>query len=176
MLVFVAFRIVDRLTPIGGPRPRHWIFQWRDTGRGVEEAMGRVAGNCHVSLWLVIVWTAAAFGEEMFFRGYLISRYRTVFSRLTVCLLILAVILARDLFLAMGILIIRLARRHPDVGNSIGVQEHHVLAAENGIFGRHASVCTAIIDTLTFTALYLEWENNIHGFAARMKRILKVQG
>jgi hypothetical protein len=28
-------------------------------------------------LWLGIVWTAAAFGEEMFFRGYLITRLET---------------------------------------------------------------------------------------------------
>jgi len=27
----------------------------------------------------VIVWTAAAFGEEMFFRGYLVTRLQTVF-------------------------------------------------------------------------------------------------
>lgn len=30
-------------------------------------------------LWLGIVWTAAAFGEEMFFRGFLITRASALF-------------------------------------------------------------------------------------------------
>lgn len=31
-------------------------------------------------LWLGIVWTAAAFGEEIFFRGFLITRTMALFG------------------------------------------------------------------------------------------------
>ena len=48
---------------------------------GVEDRWGAIEGNLPMLLlWLGIVWTAAAFGEEMFFRGYLITRLQTVFA------------------------------------------------------------------------------------------------
>ena len=47
---------------------------------GVEERWGDVRGNLPVFLmWLGIVWTSAAFGEEMFFRGFLIDRASKIF-------------------------------------------------------------------------------------------------
>ncbi len=48
---------------------------------GVEERFGNVEGNLALYLlWLGIVWTAAAFGEEMFFRGYLVTRLTSLFE------------------------------------------------------------------------------------------------
>lgn len=45
-----------------------------DTG-GVEARWGSVEGNLPMLLlWLAIVWTSAAFGEEMFFRGFMVTR------------------------------------------------------------------------------------------------------
>jgi len=45
------------------------------TPEGVEARWGNVEGNLPVYLlWLAIIWTSAAFGEEIFFRGYLIDR------------------------------------------------------------------------------------------------------
>ncbi|MEE2526461.1 CPBP family intramembrane glutamic endopeptidase [Hyphobacterium sp. HN65] len=42
---------------------------------GVEDRWGNIVGNFPVYLgWLAIVWTSAAFGEEIFFRSYLIRR------------------------------------------------------------------------------------------------------
>lgn len=42
---------------------------------GVEARWGNIEGNLPVYLsWLAIGWTSAAFGEEIFFRGYLIDR------------------------------------------------------------------------------------------------------
>jgi membrane protease YdiL (CAAX protease family) len=45
------------------------------TQDGVEERWGNIVGNLPVYLmWMAIGWTSAAFGEEIFFRGYLIDR------------------------------------------------------------------------------------------------------
>ena len=48
---------------------------------GVEERWGDIKGNlAMLLLWLGIVWTAAAFGEEMFFRGFLITRMQRLLA------------------------------------------------------------------------------------------------
>ena len=42
---------------------------------GVESRFGEVRGSLPMFLiWLGIIWVSAAFGEEMFFRGYLVTR------------------------------------------------------------------------------------------------------
>jgi len=53
------------------------------TMEGVEDRWGDIQGNLPVYLmWMAIVWTSAAFGEEMFFRGILVSRAERVFRGL----------------------------------------------------------------------------------------------
>jgi len=48
---------------------------------GVEARWGNIKGNLPVYLmWMAIVWTSAAFGEEMFFRAFLITRAERAFS------------------------------------------------------------------------------------------------
>jgi uncharacterized protein len=47
---------------------------------GVGDRWGGVEGNLPMFLlWLCIVWTAAAFGEEVFFRGFLVTRAMALF-------------------------------------------------------------------------------------------------
>ncbi len=65
---------------------------------GIEERWGDIAGSLpHYLLWMGIVWTAAAFGEEMFFRGFLITRLQTAFKGLPMAS-VLAVLLPALLF------------------------------------------------------------------------------
>lgn len=48
---------------------------------GVVDRFGGIEGNLSVYLtWMAVVWTSAAFGEEMFFRGFLITRFRSLFG------------------------------------------------------------------------------------------------
>jgi len=52
-----------------------------DVPEGIEDRWGNIEGNLPLYLlWLGIVWTCAAFGEEMFFRGYLVTRLHEGFS------------------------------------------------------------------------------------------------
>lgn len=45
------------------------------TQEGVDNRWGDIVGNLPVYLtWLVIAWVSAGFGEEVFFRGYVINR------------------------------------------------------------------------------------------------------
>lgn len=56
-----------------------WDFM-KAVPEGVEDRWGDVRGNLPIFLlWLGIVWTAAAFGEEMFFRGFLVTRAAALF-------------------------------------------------------------------------------------------------
>lgn len=65
---------------------------------GIEDRWRGIEGNLPLYLlWLGIVWTAAAFGEEMFFRGYLVTRLQQVFSGYVIAP-ILAVLVAAALF------------------------------------------------------------------------------
>lgn len=51
-----------------------------EESEGVNDRWGDIEGNLQIYLlWLAIVWTSAAFGEEMFFRGFLITRLEAVF-------------------------------------------------------------------------------------------------
>lgn len=59
-----------------------WTFM-KEIPQGVDDRWGDVRGNLPMLiLWLGIVWTAAAFGEEMFFRGFLIGRTQALCSGL----------------------------------------------------------------------------------------------
>ena len=46
-----------------------------DEQSGIDARFGDIVGNLPVFLgWIALTWTSAAFGEEVFFRGYLINR------------------------------------------------------------------------------------------------------
>lgn len=52
---------------------------------GVTDRFAGIEGNLPVYLmWMAIIWTSAAFGEEMFFRGFLIIRFAAAFRGLPV--------------------------------------------------------------------------------------------
>ncbi len=69
----------------------------------VGERWGDVEGNLPVFLmWLAIVWTAAAFGEEMFFRAFLITRAERLFKGLPFGLGLVLAILIPALFFGYG--------------------------------------------------------------------------
>lgn len=77
-LALIAFAIAVALTTIAGPALG--LAFLAEVPAGVGDRWGEVAGSLpHYLLWLGIVWTAAAFGEEMFFRGYLVTRLQLIF-------------------------------------------------------------------------------------------------
>lgn len=73
LLVFIAFAIA-----VGSVIAVANIFQIEallEVSEGVEARFGEVRDNLpKLLMWLGIIWVSAAFGEEMFFRGYLITR------------------------------------------------------------------------------------------------------
>lgn len=74
-----------------------WDFM-KMVPKGVEDRWGDIQGNLPMLLlWLTIAWTAAAFGEEIFFRGFLVTRTNAVF-RGTPGASVLAVVLPALLF------------------------------------------------------------------------------
>ncbi|PHS28981.1 MAG: CPBP family intramembrane metalloprotease [Robiginitomaculum sp.] len=95
-LVFLAFAAV--LAPIFLISEALGLTVMTEIPAGVEERWGDIAGSLpHYLLWMGIVWTAAAFGEEMFFRGFLITRLQTAFKGLPMAS-VLAVLLPALLF------------------------------------------------------------------------------
>ena len=53
----------------------------KETPQGVEDRWGDVVGNLGpYLLWVSIAWISGGFAEEMFFRGYLITRIGNVFA------------------------------------------------------------------------------------------------
>ena len=65
---------------------------------GAEDRWGDVIGNLPLYLlWLSIAWISAGFGEEMFFRGFLITKFQAVFFGMKFASL-LSIILAALIF------------------------------------------------------------------------------
>jgi membrane protease YdiL (CAAX protease family) len=105
-------------------------------------------------LWLVIVWTAAAFGEEMFFRGYLITRLQNLFSDIKFGN-VLAVITPALLFGLAHIYYQGL--RGLVITGLIGLAFGTMFL----LFKRNLwplILWHGVIDTLTFTAMFMNWE------------------
>lgn len=49
--------------------------------QGVKDRFGAIYGNMsELLLWVGLSWTTAAFGEEMFFRGFIITKLQAVFK------------------------------------------------------------------------------------------------
>jgi CAAX protease family protein len=95
-LVFLAF--VAAVAPILLLSKVLGLTFMTEIPAGVEERWGDIAGSLpHYLLWMGIVWTAAAFGEEMFFRGFLITRLQAAFKDLPMAS-VLAVLLPALLF------------------------------------------------------------------------------
>lgn len=152
-LALVAFAIVVALTTIAGPALGFEFM--KDVSTGVEGRWGEVAGSLpHYLLWLGLVWTAAAFGEEMFFRGYLITRLQSVFARGWIGSAFAVVIPA--LIFGYGHLYYQ-GWRGAVVTCGIGL----AFGAMFLLFRRNLwplILLHGVIDTLTFTAIFLQWK------------------
>ena len=78
LLIFVVFAAAVLFFSEG--LPAMGVEFMAEESEGVNDRWGNIEGNLPVYLlWLGIVWTSAAFGEEMFFRGFLITRLEAVF-------------------------------------------------------------------------------------------------
>lgn len=152
-LTLVAFAFAVALTTIVGPALGLEFLKKVPTEVG--DRWGDVAGSLpHYLLWLAIVWTAAAFGEEMFFRGYLITRLQQVFLRNwigTVAVVVLpAMIFGYGHFYYQGL-------RGAVVTGAIGLAFGTMFL----VFRRNLwplILLHGVIDTLTFTAIFMEWK------------------
>tara|TARA_R110002167_G_scaffold67416_2_gene190604 strand:- start:318 stop:1091 length:774 start_codon:yes stop_codon:yes gene_type:complete len=79
MLLVSAFFAAAVAGVLQGSEALGWDFM-KAVPEGVSERWGDVEGSLPMFLlWLGIVWTAAAFGEEMFFRGFLVTRAAALF-------------------------------------------------------------------------------------------------
>lgn len=96
LLTFAAFSVAVAAAMFGG-EALGWEFM-SEMPAGVEERWGDIKGNLRLYLlWLGIAWVSAAFGEEMFFRGFIITRLQSVFTGVRFASVI-AVILAAAFF------------------------------------------------------------------------------
>lgn len=152
-MTLVAFAIVVALTTLAGPALG--LTFMRDVSTGVEGRWGEVAGNLpHYLLWLAIVWTAAAFGEEMFFRGYLITRLQGVFR--SGWLGPVGAVAIPALIFGYGHLYYQ-GWRGAVVTGGIGLAFGTMFV----LFKRNLWPLVLLhgaIDTLTFTAIFMEWK------------------
>lgn len=152
-LTFLAFAAVVAPVLILG-EALGWEFLTEEPS-GVEERWGNVRGNLPMYLlWLVIVWTAAAFGEEMFFRGYLVTRLQDLFSdfkfgnALAVITPALLFGLAHIYYQGLrGLVITGL------IGLAFGTM---FLLFKRNLWP--LILWHGVIDTLTFTAIFMNWE------------------
>lgn len=150
-LTLVAFAAVVALTTIAGPALG--LDFLKEVPAGVDDRWGEVAGSLpHYLLWLGIVWTAAAFGEEMFFRGYLITRLQLVFPTgalgAVLAIAVSALIFGYGHFYYQG-------WRGAVVTCGIGLAFGSMFI----LFKRNLwplILLHGVIDTLTFTAIFME--------------------
>lgn len=152
-LTLVAFAAAVALTTLAAPALGFTFMT--EVSTGVEDRWGDVAGSLqNYLLWLAIVWTAAAFGEEMFFRGYLITRLQALLPATRVATVI-AVILPALIF-GYGHLYYQ-GIRGAVVTTAIGL----AFGAMFLLFRRNLwplILLHGVIDTLTFTAIFLKLE------------------
>tara|TARA_R110002073_G_scaffold303504_2_gene471853 strand:+ start:10150 stop:10887 length:738 start_codon:yes stop_codon:yes gene_type:complete len=96
LLAIVAILASGNLVVFGGDALGLWTAM--EEPAGVADRFGGIEGNLTVYLtWMLVVWTSAAFGEEMFFRGFMLTRLRSVVSGIPFATA-LAVILAGIIF------------------------------------------------------------------------------
>lgn len=123
---------------------------------GVEDRWGDVEGNLPIFLlWLCIVWTAAAFGEEMFFRGFLVTRAAALFRGVPLgalfAVLIPAILFGLGHFYYQGL---RGLVTTAAIGIAFGTA---FLLLKRNLWP--IVLVHGIVDTINFTALYLGLED-----------------
>ncbi len=150
LLVFLAFAAaVGSVLVVGDFFQIAFLLE---VSTGVEERFGEVRDNlARYLLWLAIVWTSAAFGEEMFFRGYLITRLQEAFSGAYIApalaILISAVIFGYGHMSYQGL-------RGFIITGLIGVAFGSMyLVLKKNLWP--VIVVHGVVDTISFTSLYL---------------------
>ncbi|WP_300555102.1 CPBP family intramembrane glutamic endopeptidase [Maricaulis sp.] len=120
---------------------------------GVEDRWGNIRGNLPVYLlWLALAWISAGFGEELFFRGFMVSRAERVTKGLPFALFLAVLIPAAIFGIAhfyyqglRGLIVTGL------IGLSLGTL---YLLYKRNLWP--LIVAHGLVDTLGFTALYLD--------------------
>jgi CAAX protease family protein len=153
LLVLVAFIAV--LAPLFLLGPALGLTFLEEVPAGVNERWGDVQGNLKLYLlWMGIVWTSAAFGEEMFFRGFMITQLQRVFSNLRLCNVLSVVIPA--LIFGYGHMYYQGLRGFVVtglIGLAFGVMFLFFKRSLWPLILFHG-----VIDSLTFTSMFMGWE------------------
>ncbi len=153
LLTFALFALSIAITVFGGQAIG--LDFMGEEPPGVADRWGDVAGNLPVYLtWLGIVWTSAAFGEEMFFRGFLITRFEAALQDAPLAG-VLAVVLAA-LFFGLGHFYYQ-GLRGLITTAGIGV----AFGTAFLLFKRNLwplVIVHGVVDTINFSALYFGWE------------------
>lgn len=154
LLVFAFFAAAVAGVLKGG-EALGWAFM-TVVPEGVEDRWGDVQGNLPIFLlWLGIVWTAAAFGEEMFFRGFLVTRAAALFRGLpfgaVFAVLIPALLFGLGHFYYQGL---RGMVTTAAIGIAFGAA---FLLLKRNLWP--IVLVHGIVDTITFTALYMGLED-----------------
>jgi len=77
LLTAIAIIATGAVMTLGGDALGFWSLE--EEPSGVVDRFAGIEGNLTVYLtWMLVIWTSAAFGEEMFFRGFLITRFERV--------------------------------------------------------------------------------------------------
>lgn len=153
LLVFALFGVAIAVTVFGGQAIG--LDFMGEEPPGVADRWGDIAGNLPMYLtWLAIVWSAAAFGEELFFRGFLITRFEALFRGAPFANVIGVVVAA---------LIFGLAHYYYQGLRGLITTAGIGLAFGTAfiLFKRNLwplVVLHGFIDTLSFSALYFGWE------------------
>ncbi len=153
LVAFALFAASVALTVFGGQAVG--LDFMGEEPAGVADRWGDIAGNLPLYLtWLGIVWTSAAVGEEMFFRGFLITRFDAVLRGAPLSGA-LAVVLAA-LFFGLGHYYYQ-GLRGLITTAGIGI----AFGTAFLLFKRNLwplVIIHGVIDTINFSALYFEWE------------------
>lgn len=154
LLTFVAFCICVATVILGGEALDLKFMS--EIPEGVEDRFGDIYQNLpQLMLWLGIIWTSAAFGEEMFFRGFVITRLMDVFADVRFAS-VFSVVLAAALF----------GYGHYYYQGLRGFIVTGAVAIAFGtmflVFKRNLwplIIIHGLIDTLGFVSTYMGWED-----------------
>ncbi|MEO1243026.1 MAG: type II CAAX endopeptidase family protein [Pseudomonadota bacterium] len=153
LLVFVLFASAVALITIGGPAVGLEFLGERPAG--ADDRWGAIEGNLPLYLiWVGIVWVSAAFGEEMFFRGFLITRLKVGFAEIPFAT-VLAVFLPALIF-GYGHMYYQGLRGLVMTGVIALIFGSLFLAFRRNLWP--IILFHGIFDTLVMTAIYLNWD------------------